>query len=396
MVGPSQIPFLTERNGTLFFRRRVPARFRDRTGFHEWKRALGRETADSSRIRLELRVLTEATDEALARLERGLPVSSSLLEAALAALYPDQNKATLLTIDDAVRAYQADRGLTCLRKPEQVAVDQFKAMIGEKRIFEISRSDVRRWVDLLRTKRGQSGTTIRRRIGAMKAIFSLAAEEADFAGINPFRSARIAGAEEGGYRLPFERDHLKAIDAWLQSGAGKKPTGQLIRLIRLTGARPLEIGGLEASDLNLVGEIPSVSIRPNANRGLKTRSSQRVLPLIGDALAAAKELREHCDTGPLFPPNCHATGTLSARLNKALRAAGVPAQREFTAYSFRHTMEEALRLTDASFEVQQAVLGHAPRTMTDRYGAKRVALGRIRLSLIEAEIHLFALSNKFS
>ena len=74
-----------------------------------------------------------------------------------------------------------------------VSVDQFKTLIGDKRIFEIRRSVVRRWVDLLRTKRGQSGTTIRRRIGAMKAIFSLAAAEADFAGINPFRSARIDG-----------------------------------------------------------------------------------------------------------------------------------------------------------------------------------------------------------
>ena len=383
MAGPTQIPFLTERNGTLIFRRRVPARFRDSAGFHEWKRALGRSSADSSRIRLELRVLTEATDEALARLERGLPVSSSVLDDALAVLYPGQNKSTLLTIDDAVRAYLADRGLQQLNKPEQVAVDQFKALIGDKRIFEISRSDVRRWVDLLRTKRCQSGTTIRRRIGAMKAIFSLAAEEADFAGINPFRSARIAGSEEGGYRLPFERDHLKAIDAWLLGGGGQTVTGRLVRLIRLTGARPLEIGGLDASDINLVGDIPTVSIRPNANRGLKTRSSQRVLPLVGDALEAAQELRAQSDAGPLFPENCHATGTLSARLNKALRAAGVPARREFTAYSFRHTMEEALRLTDAPFEVQQAILGHAPRMMTDRYGAKRVALGRIQDALTQ-------------
>ena len=158
-------------------------------------------------------------------------------------------------------------------------------------------------------------------------------------------------------------------------------TGRIIRVIRLTGARSLEIGGLDVSDIHLDGDIPTVSIRPNANRGLKTRSSQRVLLLVGDALTAARELRAQCDAGPLFPENCHATGKLSARLNKALRAAGVPASREYAAYSFRHMMEEALRLTDAPFDVQQAVLGHAPRTMTDRYGAKRVALGRIQTSL---------------
>jgi len=388
MAQAARIPFLTERSGTLFFRRRVPPRFQDRVGLHEWKRALGRGSADNPRIRLELRLLTESTDEALAQLERGKAVRSDLLDQALRALYPEQAASSIQTVGDAVAAYVADRGLAQLRKPEQVAVDQFGALFSKRRLFDISRSDVRRWVDHLRTSRNQSGSTIRRRLGAMRAIFAVAAEEADFAGANPFRAVRIPDADEAGVRLPFERSHLELIDSWLLGRAGQRPTGRIIRLMRLTGARPLEIGGLDACDLNLESEMPTIHIKPNAYRGLKTRNSQRVLPLVGDALAVAIELKSACPSGPLFPPNCHATGTLSARLNKALRSAGIPPVREYTAYSFRHTMEEALRLTDAPFEVQQAVLGHAPRTMTDRYGSKRVALGRIRQSIERAAEHL--------
>lgn len=222
----------------------------------------------------------------------------------------------------------------------------------------------------------------------MRAIFAVAADETDFRGANPFRSVRIPDADNGGVRLPFERSHLVLINNWLEGRAGQRATGRIIRLLRLTGARPLEIGGLDATDLNLEGNIPTLRIRPNAYRGLKTRNSQRVIPLVSDALLAAQELKVSNPLGPLFPSSCHQTGTLSARLNKALRSAGVPASREYTAYSFRHSVEEALRLTDAPFEVQQAMMGHAPRSITDRYGAKRVALVRIRDALKKAGTYL--------
>ncbi|BDW98412.1 tyrosine-type recombinase/integrase [Maricaulis maris] len=384
MAKPTQIPFLTERNGTLIFRRRVPLRFRDCAGLYEWKKALGRESERSPRIRLELRLLTEATDEALSKLERGLPVRPDLLDEALKALYPAQAQSAIQTLDHAVAAYLSVRGLPELRKAEAVAVEQFCALFPKRRVFDITRSDVRRWVDHLRTTRRQTGPTIRRRLGSMRAIFAVAAEETNYNSVNPFRSVRIPDGADGGVRLPFERAHLAAIDAWLKGQAGQRATGRIIRLMRLTGARPLEIGGLDASDLNLDGDVPTIYIRPNSSRGLKTRNSQRILPLVGDALVAAQELKAAGSIGPLFPASCHQTGALSARLNKALRSAGVPACREYTAYSFRHTMEETLRFTDAPFEVQQAVLGHAPKTMTDRYGAKRVPLTRIHTSLLVA------------
>lgn len=388
MANSKNIPFLTDRNGTLIFRRRIPARFREQVGLSEWKRVLGREGVRSPRIQLELRLLTVATDEALAKLERGLRIPTDLLDEALKSLYPEQSQSSIQTLDDAITTYLADRGLADLRKAEAAAVEQFIAVFPNRRVFDITRSDVKRWVEYLRTSRNQTGPTIRRRLGAMCAIFAVAAEEADHSGSNPFRSVRIPDADSGGVRLPFEQAHLAAIDAWLKGPPGQRVTGQILRLMRLTGARPLEIGGLDVSDLNLIGEIPTIHIRPNANRRLKTRNSQRMLPLIGDALVAAQELKAREPVGPLFPMNCHNTGTLSARLNKALRSAGVPQSSEYTVYSFRHTMEEWLRLTDAPFEVQQAVLGHAPRTMTDRYGAMRVPLERIQSSLIRAAAHI--------
>ena len=67
-----------------------------------------------------------------------------------------------------------------------------------------------------------------------------------------------------------------------------------------------------------------------------------------------------------------------------MRAAGVPKSRAYTAYSFRHTFEDALRLSDSAFEVQQALLGHAPKSMTDRYGSKRVPMAKLKQAVEDA------------
>lgn len=130
--------------------------------------------------------------------------------------------------------------------------------------------------------------------------------------------------------------------------------------------------------------MPLIQIRANEHRGLKTAGSHRSIPLLGDALSAARELQRGRIAGALFPKACHETGTLSARLNKALRSAGIPKGSGLSAYSFRHTLQEGLRLTDAPFDVQQAILGHAPLSMTDRYGSRRVSLVRVTAAIEKA------------
>jgi integrase len=97
-----------------------------------------------------------------------------------------------------------------------------------------------------------------------------------------------------------------------------------------------------------------------------------LLPLVDDAVVAAGCAVRRADGKALFPVGCHETGRLSARLNKALRSSGIPKRRELTVYSFRHTAQEAMRLSGAPFDVQQAILGHAKLTVTERYGARSV------------------------
>ena len=373
---PTNIPYLSTRQGILYFRRRVPPRHQAEAGSHEWKKALGRAQPGDRRIRVELRLLTEATDEALALLERGQAVSRRLLDDTLAAAYPSAAGAIRWTLEAAASAHAAERGLDALAKPEQVALAQFIECCGKHYLDEIARADVRRWLTWLRTEREQSVATVRRRLGSLRAIVSHALDNNDLAGSNPFARHRLwAGAE--GRRYPFTFVHLVQLDRWFACRKDSGTTSLILRLLRGTGARPLEIGGLDVSDVVLNGPMPVIHIRPNAHRRLKTRSSQRSLPLVGDAVEAARQIHLGIGSGALFPKSCHETGPLSARLSKALRSAGIPKATGFTAYSFRHTLQEGLRLTDAAFDVQQAILGHAPPSTTDRYGSRRVTLSRM-------------------
>ena len=48
--------------------------------------------------------------------------------------------------------------------------------------------------------------------------------------------------------------------------------------------------GLKINDLKLDQEIPYLNITPNSARRLKTKSSERQIPLIGSSLWAAKQI----------------------------------------------------------------------------------------------------------
>lgn len=380
---PDKIPYLFERNDALYFRRRVPKRFHALAGCTEWKAALGRRKGGLTQTLLELRLLAETTDAALAALHRNETVSAALVQNALSALYPERRPVNRLTIRDAGGRYAEANGLDKLGKAERMAIDQFIPFAGSRPLGRIDRKLVKGWVAWLRTERRQSEATIRRRLGSMSALFGAAAEAEEQDLPNPFSRHKLRTCGDG-FRLPFQKSHLATLDCWLSGRAGDRPTGRIIRLLRSTGARPLEIGGLMAEDIRLDAPTPFLILQPNALRGLKTPNSRRILPLVDGGLAAAHQLLAETRAGALFPPTCHETGSLSARLNKALRAAGVPKSKRLTAYSFRHTVEEALRVTDAPFDVQQAILGHAKRTSTERYGARHVSLARMRAALEKA------------
>lgn len=62
--------------------------------------------------------------------------------------------------------------------------------------------------------------------------------------------------------------------------------------------------------LALEDEVPHVLVRSNSVRGLKTKASIRSVPLVDDALAAAKEALDAAELGKLCSPDMPVSGAL--------------------------------------------------------------------------------------
>lgn len=300
-------------------------------------------------------------------------------ELKLSALRTGEPPRVPLKVSDAHAIYKEKHLRGREDRASETAVKQFIAFAGDIPIEQVKRRTAVEWLDHLMDELGQSGSTIRRRLGAMKAIVNFVRKREMFVGDNPFAECEVPkGAAKPEDVLPLHTVHLDAIDAYLKASKVRPETRHLFALLKFTGCRPSEIGGLRGEDIVLDAPIPYVFIREHEGRRLKNDESERKLPLIGGALEAAKALTAKRKTGWLFPSLAPETAdandnpNMSARSNKVIRAAGVPRSRKLVAYSFRHTLTSALDLTaEVPWALRERILGHA---RADRYGAREMPL----------------------
>jgi integrase len=112
---------------------------------------------------------------------------------------------------------------------------------------------------------------------------------------------------------------------------------------------------LKLEDIDLENDL--IHIRPNSARRLKTRSSQRTLPLVGYAKIAMEKALKEADDTFLFPRyirdgKCYATHASNA-LNKWLK-------KDFdglTAHCLRHTFRDRLRAVECPMDLIDQIGG---------------------------------------
>lgn len=278
-------------------------------------------------------------------------------------------------------------------KAAKVSVDQFIEFAGDIALSEIARLQITEWIAYLANTRKQAPGTLRKRLTMMKAIFNYAVDQELVDCINPFVKAKLPKGSEVQVvdRLPFHSVHLAAIDEYLATSRVRDETRHLITLLKFTGCRPSEIGGLKVEDLALDREIPFLHVRWTDDRRLKTRQSVRRVPLIGAALDAANSLSVGRRQGWLFPSLAPSSGdandnpAMSSRVNKAIRAAGIHKSPSLVLYSFRHTMAAALDQSPGITQItRDRVLG---RGKPDNYGSAEQPL-QVSLEALQTAIPL--------
>lgn len=284
---------------------------------------------------------------------------------------PQASTQTSMSLHDALQTYLTMKGATkgkTFHAAAQRACGYLVDACGLKHLHEYTRRDALTFRDSL-IARGLAGSSITRVFNSFSSVFNFANSEHALDLRNPFVGVyhdRKAGVLK---RNPIPVSDIKKVQALCRSK--DDDARWLVALISDTGMRLSEAAGLLVSDLCLDAEVPSITIKANMYRRLKTTGSERVVPLVGASLWAAHRVVENADNGdgPAFPRyNKHgetSANSASAALNKWLKAY-VPDR--CTMHSFRHSMRDRLRAVNCPTEMIDQIGGWAHETVGQGYG----------------------------
>lgn len=284
------------------------------------------------------------------------------------------------------RAYERDKEQHGGKRDEKrigFAVDAFVKEVGDIDFFALKRGHVEKWIKGARA-RGWSDATVKRRTVALQGIHSRLLIAFDLPASSVWRKLGLNDTASADDRVPLNAAHLKALDSHL--GRKKTKAALALTIMRYTGVGPKELVGLRKRDFVLDHATPHVIVTPHEERGLKTDTRKRSVPLLGPALTAAKLLVKEAPSEFVFVKRmtANAAGSLSALGNKTLRAAGIPKSKRLTCYSLRHGLAEAMKLAGVREDLRKYVLGHSQSGVTEKYGASAPLLAETATALAEA------------
>ena len=318
--------------------------------------------------------VVEYSQEDYALNELAKESAGKLSEDIVTQIYTGRLKQPALTLQKALGEYQAykteDAGESReLELRVARALKDLGAAIGKQRVAqtplgEITRADANALRDYLLERMKPS--SVHRYITVVRAAVNYVITEHSLNIPNVFNGLRIKGASASVEdRLPLN-DHDLAMVA---PNFEDDPVAQaLFVTLTDTGARLSEITGLEVRDVDL--QQRSITIRPNGIRQLKTKGSQRTLPLSQRAQELLQgHRRGKGDSDPIFAEYSRPRGrdAASAMMMKRLRRSIT--DKKLTMHSLRHRMKDKLRNTGCPEAISLAILGHSTNTVAANYGS---------------------------
>jgi hypothetical protein len=203
---------------------------------------------------------------------------------------------------DAVEMYLNTKGKTdktFIRTARRNAAYVAK-VLGNKPITSYATSEAAKFRDWC-FEQGMSLNTVKRVFTAVRSVINLTMREYGIKGTNAFSGTFMPDRPDASTRRPIPNEILKVIQKQCQS-TDDEPRW-LVALISDTGMRLSEAAGLAREDIVLNADIPHVIIRPHPWRRLKTKGSERTLPLVGCSLWAAEKAVEASQYSPLPIPS---------------------------------------------------------------------------------------------
>lgn len=237
--------------------------------------------------------------------------------------------------------------------------------LGDRPPSDYSTYEVQTLVSHMQQVKGWSTGTVKKRMGCLRKTFNYVAKVYDDreAAQHPFHgyAEYIEGlGDDITEREDFTPDQINTLREAVR-GAEDELSG-LIAVMLDTGLRPSEACGLGIMDMHgLDGEYPFLSLNKTPFRRLKTKNSERFVPLVAEGLAYVHTAKgkwlfpSYVDEDNKVVKNENASIAVNNRL-KAILGVGCP-----TSYSFRHTLTTRLRDVECPQTIQDELQGWATK-----------------------------------
>jgi integrase len=356
MLYTKDAPYVYSRDGVYYFNRRIP---NDLRHYYRCPRiiiSLRTKSARAAKSKSSL-LAAQLNDEWMSLRWRSA-------ESPLKAYLADQTHAarelsTAPLMSEAKNIYLKSKGVGRPRTFSQAvdrAITHLINTVGDKPLDTYSRKDANMIRDVL-FERGLNRSSIKRMFGTIRALVNFVSREVGLSDLSAFSGVYLGenNQQSDSRRQPIDSKSIRYVQKQceLLNDEGR----WLIALISDTGMRLSEAIGLHMNDINLNNEYPHIILKPHSWRRLKTKGSERIIPLVGVALWAVKQAMSASETSFLFPRYCDnaqcKSNSASAALNKWLSPR---VGNNCVIHSFRHSFRDRLRAVEC------------PKDMTDRLG----------------------------
>ena len=212
-----------------------------------------------------------------------------------------------------------------------------------------------------------SSESIARTISNVRAIINFVSKEEGLQPSQAFSGVYLGEPTKKVTRYVPDAKELKKLQRLCRSSDDEMRW--LLALISDTGLRLSEALGLSKDEVFLDTPTPYIVIEPKPWRRLKTTDSERVVPLVGEALWSAHRATAASYNDYLFPNYCDGSqvksNSASSALNKWLKA---NVSKEIVVHSLRHAMRDRLRAVECPANIIDQIGGWSRKGVGESYG----------------------------
>ena len=356
--------YLYQRNGTFYFSRQVPSDLQTR--FNKKRVVISLRTPSEQKAIISANKLADRLDNYWTTLRLELFHTKELK---LSFLDNEKVKSEKVKLSEALDIYIKLKGNgkdNLFHRTAKRNVSYTIECFGNIDITSLKPIDAGKYRDFLFNK-GLSTSSVRRVFSSINAVINITINEIGVNMTNPFSGTFIPDDNKKKTRLPIPIQNIRNIQDECKSI--DDDNRWLIALISDTGMRLSEATGLLASDIILETNIPHINLVNHPWRRLKTKGSNRVIPLIGSSLWAAKRVisanNEYAFPRYTNEKKCNANSA-SNGLNKWLKPR-IP--NDCVIHSFRHSLRDRLTAVQCPSDIVDAIGGWTTSGVGQTYGS---------------------------